>query len=63
MFIMKWKIVEMKTKDRYKKELAKKILKVAGKELITHFIIKGAISLGIPTFIIMIVKILLDIAY
>jgi len=56
-----WKIIEMKTKDRHKKELAKKILKVAGKELITHFIIKGAISLGVPSFVIMMIKVVFEV--
>lgn len=51
----------MKTKDQKKKELAKRILKVAGKELATHFIIKGAISLGVPSFIIMVVKIIFEV--
>jgi hypothetical protein len=59
-FILKWKIIEMKAKDSKKKEIAKKVLKVAGKELITHFIIKGAISLGIPTSFVIMFKLLFD---
>jgi uncharacterized protein YjgD (DUF1641 family) len=58
---MKWKIIELKTKDRKKKEIAKKILEVAGKELITHFIIKGAISLGVPSFIIVAIKVIFEV--
>jgi hypothetical protein len=51
----------MKTKDQKKKEIAKRILKVAGKEFLTHIIIKVFISLGVPSFVIMAVKIIFEV--
>jgi len=61
LYILKWKITEMKTKDQKKKEIAKRILKVAGKEFLTHIIIKVFISLGVPSFVIMAVKIIFEV--
>jgi hypothetical protein len=51
----------MCNKDMKQKELAVKILKTVGKEAMMHFIIKGLISLGLPSFVIVLVKVIVEV--